>query len=328
MSGINKLSCTTAIGGNTGIGSCAFDPDKITGALIVPLTFKVTYSESTEKYTWDATEYDTAIEAFQASTLAVASKRAYPIWKFQLITDNSETGTVTTSGYGDKSYVKEGKYDWTFQLSESFGSVCFLKRLRMFNDLKNYGVVFFDDKNRAIGTLTTDSDGIAPLTLEFFHAEPFKIADGSNRTIYSVRFALADPSELNDYPAFIELESIATGIKGIIDVTLKSASAATAGHAFVKLETTQGGVDIYDSFSTELADVDAWILTKAGVSKTITGVTKSDSLKGWNIASAETGDCVIALAPPDELAASGIGVGGGAEYGYEGSNTLAVTLPT
>ena len=326
MSGLNKLACTTGVGGNTGITACAFDPDKITGALIAPLDFKVTYSESTAKYTWDAVEYDTAVEALQASTLAVTAKRTYPVWKFSNITDNSESGTVATSGYGDKSYVKEGKYDWSFQLAQSFGSVCFLKRLRMFNEMKNYGVLFFDDKDRIIGTLTDAADGIAPLTLEFFHAEPFKIADGSNATMYMLRFALADPSELNDLPAFYELESPASGIKGIVDVTIKSAAAATAGHVFFKLETTNGGIDIYDSFADLFADPDALILTKAGVAKTITGVTKSDSLRGWDAATAETGACVLALAAAEDLA--DLGIGGGSEYGYEGSNTLAVTIPS
>ncbi len=326
MSGLNKLSCTTGVGGNTGINSCAFDPDHIIGALIAPLNFKVTYSDSTGKYTWEGVEFDTAIEALQASTLAVTAKRTYPIWKFESLTDNSETGTVSTSGYGDKSYVKEGKYDWSFQLAQSFGSVCFLKRLRQFNELKNYGVLFFDAKDRIFGTLTADSDGIAPVTMEFFHAEPFKIADGSNVTKYMLRFALANPAELNDYPAFYELESTATGIKGIVDLTLSSASAATAGHVFVKLTTTQGGIDVYDSFADTLADADAWVLTKAGVAQVISAVTKSESLRGWDVASAATGACVLALAPADELAA--LGVGGGSEYGYEGSNTYAVTIPS
>jgi hypothetical protein len=105
---------------------------------------------------------------------------------------------------------------------------------------------------------------------------------------------------------------------GIIDVKLTVAAQA-AGQVDVLAKTKCGGVNLYDTYATELAAPGAWKLVNAstGAAGTITSVAAQDGTQSFRI-SAVTGTYKLSLADISVLTAAGV-------EGYE-SNVITVTI--
>lgn len=305
---INTPVCVVG-GANTGVPACAMAPDKFVGAILIP-----------RSKTFTDVEAVAIIRHLQAMCLAVASQRAYPIFRFEEIADNSEEETVNTLGYGSKQVAKDGKYDWTFRFLK--GGLCFQKKLRAFNkaDMK---VLFVDSNNIIFGTRAADGN-ITGFSLDFFYAKPFKAADGSNAAIFQARFALSKPAEFNENVVYVNPGvDVEESIKGNIDVELVQLAVAS-GKVTVGVQTVCDKVDLFETYDDALASGDLWKVTKAGAVVAVTSVAKSATLPGWVISFTGTGEHVVSLATPAELAA--VDVGGTPDNGYE-SDSLTVTMP-
>ena len=143
-----------------------------------------------------------------------------------------------------------------------------------------------------------------------------------------IRFAQSIPEEWDSFGCFTGFaatsDNVESWLKGLIDVYVEQV-AVTTTKITVKVLETMTKYDLYDSYSTTLASVPLWSLTKAGASVTITGVAKNDALKAWELSlSAGTGAHVVNLAGTATLNAAG--VGGPPDCGFE-STSLTVTLP-
>ena len=309
MSDYNKPVCADNIG-NTGVPGCSFDPKNIVGAILIPKA----------KVFSDA-ELAAILTTLQTATLADALTRMYPVFKFVGLTDGSEDETVSTKGYGNKSVTREGKYDWTFEILG--GGVCLQKKLRTFNGNKKYKVIFFTSDKYLIGTQDVNGD-LTGIEYDDIYAKPFKLNDGSNDTMYHIRFMLSKPEELNDTAFVLKLDfDPENNVKGLLDLELYEL-AAEAGTSTIGVRTACDKVSIYDTFADELASPTLWTATKAGADVTITGVVKNDTLGGWDVSHTGSGAHVYGLVSPALLAAAD--VGGAPDNGYE-AGTVTITVP-
>lgn len=307
MGNLNTPVCTLVIGSNTGVPGCTFAPDKIVGAILTDKSYVILDADIPD-----------IIAKLQIAVLAAGKDRAYPIFRFEEIADNSEDETISTLGYGSKQVTKDGTYDWSFRMTNG---LCFHNHLRGFN-MADKKVFFIDSNNYIYGTKV--ATGMQGFSMDFFYAKPFKIADGSNATQFVARFAMGKPSEFNEYVAFVKSDvDVENNVKGVIDVELYQ-KAVVAGKATVGIRTACDKVDLYDTFDDEFADATVWGCTKAGAAVVITGVVKNAASKGWDVSFVGVGDHVLSLVGAAALAAKNIG--GAPDNGYEG-NTLAVTMP-
>lgn len=301
---------------NTGTPGCAFFPDKIVGAILIPETLELTNAQ-----------LDTFVSTMNTKALGPAASRVYPIFRFDAITDNSEEPTIRTLGYGGKQVTKDGKYDWTFEMLQ--GGHCHNTNLRKFNSNKSLKVLFVDEKNVVYGVKAGDMlDGMKGFTLDFVYAMPFKISSGEEASKFMIRFALAKPAEWNeDLAYFSPGVDVEDGIKGNIDVELVDlgAGSATKKH-IVGIRTACDKVSLYDAYGTAIAAAydDVFFATKAGVTANPTGCAAAAGVNGFELTFTNTGEHVITLASPAALAAENIG--GTPDNGYEAIGTLTITV--
>lgn len=310
---LNNPGCGSVVT-NTGTPNCAFMPDKIIGAILVP-----------ESLTLENSELDTFITTMQTKMLGASGTRVYPIFRFDAITDNSEDLTIRTLGYGGKQVTKDPKYDWTFEMLH--GGHCHNVNLRKFNKNKSFRVLFVDELNYVYGVKAPD-DGMKGFTMDFFYAMPFKANTGEEAAKYMVRFALAKPNEWNeDVAYFTPGVDVEDALKGILDVELVDlgAGSATKKH-IVGIRTACDKVSLYDAYSTLIATEFAVVFTatKLGVAANPTAAVAVPAVKGWELTFDAVGSHIVTMGTPAALAAKDIG--GPPDVGYEASGTLAITV--
>lgn len=306
---LNELDCLI-LNGNTGYGPCYLDFKALGGGFIVP---------AGREYTPDETATP---EAFLAALAADAkadlpADRVYPLGKVFNFTDGSEEPNIQTGSLGDKVITREGDYDWTYQFID--GGFCLLKSLRKFNGTKR-SVIFYDINGVLAGTKSgVNMKGIPSM----YYSAPFKIADGSNVSVYSSRF-IHKPAYLNDNPAFVRstLADI-EAIVGLQDVAIELVSR-TANVIKFRLKTACGSVNLYSTLSAELADAANYVAkTVGGAVLTITSVATDANIEGFTgtLDSSDPDyvsgvDVNFSMAAPSVLEGNGI-------VGYE-SNTILI----
>jgi len=296
MEGINKIFCGTDVR-NTGVCDCYFDPQLITGAILVPL--KTIFTNEQLK--------DINIQATLENLAFADSKgqRIFPMGDFVGITLNSEDPTRQTFGYGSSRTVREGNYDWTLQFYK--GGVNLSNALRTFNGLiGKYGVIFIESQNYLIGTskkLANGQYGMAPIPLEDLYTRPWAPSDGTNVASYQTQYVFK-PIYINQNIAFKKVDTSAyllSELKGLEDFALEiievDGATLTVGAA-----SGCGSTDLYEEYADELAVAAAWIAKdEDGANLAIASVVKNDAAGGWNVTLTsgvwEDGDTLTLVAP-------------------------------
>lgn len=251
-SALNAFNCITS-GGNTGSPSCAIDIKNIVGAIILPSGFSFSAANL-------ATE-SAFITAAQAATLAVRSGRIYPIHGFEEITDSTEKAVIQTLGYGSRQVVREGYYDWMFQILK--GGFCLLKSLRKFNN-QNVDVLFVDANGLLFGVKigTGDTATLKGIPLSYFYAAPFTVNNGAKTSIYTVQFVF--PPQFNDTFGFVQLNvGDFDSIVGLSDVVLFSGGARVTNVSKTKGTFSCGGADLWGMYGTTLNVATLWTIRDA-----------------------------------------------------------------
>lgn len=317
MEGLNKIFCGADVK-NTGICECYFDPKLITGAILVPKNKVFTSTELLDANI--QTTLETAARATKTS-------RIFPFQPFEQVTDSTEAPVKQTFGYGGSVNIREGKIIWLFQFVN--GGLNLSNALRTFNHLiGKYAVVFIESQNTLIGTSRKDVNGdwgLAGVPLIDLYTKPWGASDGSNVTNYGIEFTF-DPVYINEKIAFkrVAIDTyLLSEFVGLEDIKLSLLDGGDGDSTItVGAETDCGSTDVYDLYDDELATASAWsVKDSAGVTKAISGVTKNDTLKGWNIAL--TGPAVyadgdkITMAAPSVLSAPPINV-----VGYEADTLI------
>jgi hypothetical protein len=260
---------------NTGVPSCSWSPSNITGAILVP---------KGKAYT--VTDVATMWASLQADIIDDApASRIYPILPFKAFDDQSTDIQIETDGYGGKSFVRDGDYDWVFELKNGF---CFYQSLRSFHNKNlSWDVLFIDEVNNTLwGTENADGD-LTGFALELLLVPNIKLNTGAAATKYYVRFALSSPAELNDatYTVTFPTNQQLMKLSGLIDTYIAAANAtidATSGDCDLNLNAGCASIDMAELYASELVDAtpaycwQAYNVTQAAA-VAITGVAVAGS---------------------------------------------------
>lgn len=314
MATLNSLDCLTTAG-NTGVGSCYFDPKNIIGAILAPKGYEI-----------DVTTLQATLIA--ATHNAAPGSRLYPIYDFENTTDNSEDKTVQTMNTGAKQVVREGFNDWKFQYVS--GGLSLLKQLRLFNG-GSWDFFFIDSQNNIIGIMGSASDKLKaiPSTGGFFWAGPWKLNDGTKVTEYMLQFVF-NVTYLNDFYAFVKADfDVPSTVYGLQDVVVSGDANVTSGSYNLTLLTSATQTNLGDVYPVELAAGGLWTAKKTSNGNTITilSVTYNATTKYFVVALDKTDPdyptpgvgvyVTINLAAPAVLQAAGVD-------GYESTGAVQI----
>lgn len=323
---LNNPNCP-GYGLGTAMPDCAVDPKHIVGAILVPKTKAFNAADMADLIADLVTECQ-----LDSKTL-----RSYPIFRFVSVTDESEAPVIQTLGYGGKKYLRDGKYDMTFQVSQ--GGVLRHIALRGFNNT-NRKALLIDDDNRIFGVMggTTIAPTLSGFSMDFFQALPWKPADGSGAMAqYLLRFAFSKPKEFNENlgiymnDAGVDVEET---VKGVMPVELENYGSITATTFKFKARTLHEKVNLIDSYSAAIvaAGGDCITVTNAstGAAITCSGIAADAANGGFTatITSSVGVTINVTLKGPATLAALGTPIGGGSgAYAFE-SDTIQILIPS
>jgi hypothetical protein len=264
MKSVN-LSCA-GDNANTGIQSCSWTPSNITGAILIPAN--KTYTVADVATLWTTLQADTVDD--------VASNRIYPIGAFKAIEDKSSDVQIESDGYGGKSFVRDGDYEWMFEYKNGF---CFYQKLRTFHTKNtSFNVLFIDEVNNTLwGTEDANGD-LAGFSLELLIVPNIKINTGSNSTKYYVSFGLSDPTEMNDntYTVSFPNNQKLMKLAGLKDITITATTTnGTSGVVTLTANSSCGAEDLVALYPTEIVDTTIFQVNNdtTGVPVTITSAS-------------------------------------------------------
>lgn len=303
---ISNFACAGSTG-NTGIPACSWTPSNITGAILMPKG--KTYSKADIAAFWSTLQADT-----KANT---ASQRIYPIGAFKSIEDKSSEMQIETDGYGGKSFVRDGDYEFNFEYKNGF---CFYQKLRTFhNKASQFSVLFIDEVANVLWGTTASNGELTGFSLEMLLVGNIKINTGAAATKYYIDFALADATELNDNSYVVQFASNEKlmQLTGLLDITLAEEVAITAlGLVKLSAKYNCSNENLGDIYPTEIVSSSIWTATNkaTGNAITITTVTYNSTLKQISVDldssdpdyPASGGVVVIALGNVTALEAAGI----------------------
>ena len=300
MAQLGLIECA-ALSENTGFGTCFLDPKKIEGAIISDKPFSLTKEEMADLQNSLQSKFQSASK----------SNRIYPIHGFAAAEDQSEEATIETLDYGDKTFIKEGDYDWRFRFLN--GGVCLLTRLQAFNGQGKH-VMFYDNT-----TLFGYKDGtsLRSVPLNFFLAEKWQPATGSTGAMYRVRFSFK-PEYINQGLGFVKYDFIMAELKGLNNVELVVLNPEDFPST-INVQALAGcsGENLFDTYSEEMEDDELWLATdEDGEEVTISGVVADDATKSWEVSfSGSPAYVKLTWVNPNLLSDAGID-------GYEAKTTV------
>lgn len=300
MSILNNIDCLTD-GANTGYGDCFLSLKNIVGGAIVPKN-RVFTAEELESA-------ETLLAAIQADIIADAAERIYPLATFEGLTDNTEAPTKQTLGYGRIAITREGNYDLSFQFVD--GGQCLSNSLRKFNK-GNRSVILWDADGVLVGWKVGAT--LKGIPLELFYQNAQTLSDSSNVTSYVLEIAFKKPY-LNELMGFVQMNVGDLGaLRGLQNIVLYETTGSNLPILKMKAKTGCNGFDLYETYSTELADDELWTAKNDdGETIAITSVVVDATLKAWTV-TVDSGDpnyptsggVTIGLASAADLFAAGI----------------------
>lgn len=312
---INTFTCQSA-GGNTGIGDCSLEISKIVGFFLVNKDFALSVADLAD----NAALQSALIAASQADS---RSERIFPVHNLVDIADNTADPTEQTFGYGPSVIVQDGPYNWTFPFLR--GGICLLKSLQTFNG-SDIRVIFYDSNGTLFGWRVGDTLKGVPLTQ--FYANPWRPNTGAATMVTNVRMSF-DPIYLNQQLGFVKVTDFAlSSIEGLQNIAIRQSGVQAKPVYKVKLFAGCAGVDLYEQYSTELADPALWVATNkaTGAVITITSVAVDANIKGFTVtlSAVDTdypavGSILLTLAPVSDLVAAGV-------VGFEGLTLTIVNV--
>lgn len=266
MATLNKPLCATNYG-NTGVGECFIDLDKLIGAIQVPPTFQIAQSDVAG-----------LLAFFETKIHAAIGTRVFPYPKLTNITDNTEDITINTTDYGDKIYVKDGFYDWTFRYLN--GGVQLHQELAK-NGGANKHFLFFDKNSVLIGYKS--GAYLKGIPVDQFRVLPWRPNTGAESALFNMRFII-DPVYLNGGNlGFLKVDFNMLDLVGLQDVELTVLDTA-ANVATVQVRSKISDVNLYDAFKTSLLQTAAWRLFKSsGAASSITAVADNAADEAFDV---------------------------------------------
>lgn len=313
MKAVN-LSCAGS-NSNTGIQTCSWTPSNITGAILLPAG--KSYTTTDVSVLWTTLQADCANNT--------PSSRIYPIGAFKAIEDKSSDVQIESDGYGGKSFVRDGDYEWMFEYKNGF---CFYQKLRTFHTKNSsFDVMFIDEVNNVLwGTENADGE-LAGFGLELLIVPNIKINTGSNATKYYISFGLSDPTELNDSSYTVQFPNNQKLVKlaGLLDTNITAGTTVgSTGLTVITATSSCGAVDLAELYPSDILDFTIWQVWNRTTSSAVTvnGATYTGGVftLGTDPTDHAPGDVLeIYLGDVTALTAAGI-------VGFASSNTVTSTV--
>jgi len=277
MSILNTTICDNN-GANTGFGDCAIDPKLPQFIIRVPKSFELTEANMVDSAT--------VMAKLDAATKAdLFADRIFPYPQQVLVTDNSTDTTYQTLGAGFNVPVNEGMYDWTLQFIK--GGKCLNDKLRAFNKSDNDYFFVVDADGRLFGRKVGTS--LKGIPANYIFTDKLKIATDATITVYAYRVNFL-PNYFNENGGSIpldlgELQEL-SGLNNIIPSLVAPRATTTFGF---RATTGCGGINLYDQYSTQLADPALYEFIRSGTSIVISSVTAVPSTKSFTVVLASSG---------------------------------------
>lgn len=267
MATLNKPLCATNYG-NTGVGECFIDLDKLIGAIQVPPNFQIAQSDVAG-----------LLAFFETKIHAAIGTRVFPYPKLTNITDNTEDITINTTDYGDKIYVKDGFYDWTFRYLN--GGVQLHQELAK-NGGANKHFLFFDKNSVLVGYKS--GVYLKGIPVDQFRVLPWRPNTGAESALFNLRFII-DPVYLNGGNlGFLKVDNFnLLDLHGLQDIELTIIDQA-ANVATVKVRSKISDIDLYATYKTNLLQTTAWRLFKSsGAASSVAAVADNAADEAFDV---------------------------------------------
>jgi hypothetical protein len=266
MATLNKPLCATNYG-NTGVGECFIDLDKLIGAIQVPPSFQIAQSDVAG-----------LLAFFETKIHAAIGTRVFPYPKLTNITDNTEDITINTTDYGDKIYVKDGFYDWTFRYLN--GGVQLHQELAK-NGGANKHFLFFDKNSVLVGYKS--GAYLKGIPVDQFRVLPWRPNTGAESALFNMRFII-DPVYLNGGNlGFLKVDFNLLDLAGLQDIELRIIDQA-ANVATVQVRSKISDVNLYETYRTNLLETTAWRAFKSsGALSSVTNVADNAGDEGFDV---------------------------------------------
>lgn len=272
MAKLNKPVCATQFG-NTGFGDCYIDLDKIAGAIQVTKNFVITEDDIEGLQDFLKTKIHAAI-----------GTRIFPYHNFVSVNDQTEDVNIETTDYGAKLPIRDGFYDFTFRYVK--GGVLLHQEIQKNEGTGKY-FLFYDANGILIGYKT--SEGLKGIPVDVFKALPWRLATGAAGAQFLLRF-IFDPKYINKGNlGYLVVEDFNLfDIEGLQDVAITLVEL-NANVATVQLRSKISDVNMYDAYSTNLAQTTAYSAEdEDGDTVAITNVSANASAEGFDITFSST----------------------------------------
>lgn len=307
MAGLHQINCA-ATRRNTGYGGCPVDWKLISGAFL--------FDSPTTLLEYQLADLQNTLQTMSWQDLKTG--RCYPVHQFLNPQDNTDDPTIETFSDGQKAFVRDGVYDWTFQITA--GGFCLLQALRTHNGNSTVYAFFYDKNKQILGY--NNSGDFSAIPLQVFQALPWKMNTGSNVTKYLLRFIFAT-NYANEDSDYTQANFPLTNVVGLQDIKLLvNGFNHSTGLVNVSVITECGGANLFAQYSAQLVAA-LWQATNAATGNIIpiTSVSPLAGPNSFNIL-LNTGSpnypsnsaIFLQLAAPSVLSAAGI-------IGYESEQT-------
>jgi hypothetical protein len=213
-----------------------------------------------------------------------ATNKIFPLPEAQEIADSSEANKEGSLGLGFKTILLEGKPAYTVK---AFAGSTLVKAMRRFNN-QTVRLLEYDENGRLWGTVSgTDFVG--------FQAKIFvtggKIATGQNveEGVATITVSFLSTSEYFDAAYYKEITGSIDDVAGLQPVELSEfSSASNVSKIAITVPTSEigGSINVYDTFSSELAVGSLWNArtgTNYATTLTITGVAVDATNSVWSV---------------------------------------------
>ena len=293
--------------GNTGVGTCGYNPGLIVGAFAIPYGTVLSYPDSAIKTT------------LQSNLIADSrASRWFMFGQLGMFKDNTEdVKTENLDGINVNNFVPP--YNWEYRLINKLSNFYgFQETLSFIESQGAYQWIFFDDQNQLLGTAATDANGlpaIGGVTLAQFFAKPWMQKEASGKgNIYRLQFNGIPAASLNQNfvgsaPVGFDILNTLLGLK---DVKLTDVSPAAHAHGTNTVQGTVGSASLSDVYGSTLAAAGAWVVKNITQNTTVTpsavalvNLANGSTAYQFTTSGQTNGDKLqISLAAPSVLAAA------------------------
>lgn len=270
MAGIDI--CGT-LGGNLGKPAC----DVVMGKIKYPMpTRGKTFSAS------DLASSDAFKAALKTAMLQIrtSNNKVFCFPKMRVVDDNTADPNTQALADGYEEVLNESLPLYNLQ---STVGVCVQQSMCEYNGWKDKSFVV-DDKNIFWYKITADGGGEG-FTIGNFYTPAPRWGNSSNINTVKTRMLLGDVDEFKSGIGALKLDFDPFKLVNTVDVKLLEKAAQSTNVFTIGGIVECAGTDIYDSYSSGLANVARWVVKRldTGASITITSVTADATNKGWDI---------------------------------------------